>query len=251
VLSEQEVLDVIAAETAITADRRAMVAGVLELQTRAVREVLVPRRDVLALDDALTAAAAASQLAAANRSRAPVVRDGDLDDVVGTVALPRLVAASPATPVAELASAPMVLPDNAHIQDALQLLQRERVELAIVADEHGRTIGIVTVEDLLEELVGELYDEYDRDLSPTDPRGYQAQPDGSFLLPGTFPCHDLPDLGLRLTGEHEAATVGGLLLDALGRMPEVGDSADVGGVVVEARMVRGTVVQTVRVTTIR
>jgi putative hemolysin len=248
VMTEQEVLDVIATETAITPDRQAMVEGVLDLETRILREVLIPRRDVLALDADMPAGEAALKLAHAGRSRAPVAEGSDLDQVVGTVALPRLVAApDPATPVRELAHDAVVLPDNAHVQDALKVLQAERVQLAIVADEHGRTIGIVTVEDLLEEIVGELYDEYDRDLSPSDPRGYQRRPDGSYLLPGTFPCHDLEDLGLTPPADAEAATVGGLLMDALGHVPGVAERATVGDFTITAVAVTGNVIETVQV----
>jgi putative hemolysin len=92
-----------------------------------------------------------------------------------------------------------------------------------VINEYGGTEGIVTVEDLLEELVGEIYDEFDRDLV-----GIQRQADGSMLLPGSFPIHDLPDLGITLP-EGPYTTVAGLALDRLGRLPEPGDTVQVDG----------------------
>jgi len=140
----------------------------------------------------------------------------------------------------------VVFPDVAHVQAALKTMQRARRQLAIVADEHGRTVGIITVEDLLEEIVGEIYDEHDRDLTPDDPRGYQQRPDGSFELLGTFPAHDLPALGLD-AGLHTASTVGGLLFDALGHMPAEGEHAVVGRMRIEALDVEGTVIRRVDV----
>jgi putative hemolysin len=92
-----------------------------------------------------------------------------------------------------------------------------------VINEYGGTEGIVTVEDLLEELVGEIYDEFDRDSV-----GIQRQPDGSVLLPGSFPIHDLPDLGITLP-EGAYTTVAGLALDRLGRLPEEGEIVGVDG----------------------
>jgi putative hemolysin len=115
----------------------------------------------------------------------------------------------------------VALPESMRVLDALRRLQAEREQLAIVLNEYGGTEGIVTVEDLLEELVGEIYDEFD-----PDSRDLQPQPDGSVALPGRFPVHDLPDLGISLP-EGPYATVAGLILDRLGRIPAEGDAVKV------------------------
>jgi putative hemolysin len=107
------------------------------------------------------------------------------------------------------------------VLDALRRLQAEREQLAIVLNEYGGTEGIVTVEDLLEELVGEIYDEFD-----PDSQSIQPEPDGSLVLPGSFPVHDLPDLGISLP-EGDYATVAGLVLERLGRIPDRGETVDV------------------------
>lgn len=108
--------------------------------------------------------------------------------------------------------------------DALHELQAHRAQLAVVIDEHGATSGIVTVEDLIEELVGEIYDESDPDVLSVLHLG-----DGSLLLPGTFPVHDLPDLGVAGIPTGPYVTVAGLVLDRLGRIPEgPGDRVAVG-----------------------
>jgi putative hemolysin len=246
-LTDDEVLDMIETESDIDAARRGLVEAVLDLEERTLREVLVPRRDVLSLDASLRPAAAARILADAGRSRAPVAIDDDLDHVCGTIGLTRLVEHWDSDePIETLVHEATVFPSEARVQEALSRLQRERRQLALVVDEHGRTLGIVTVEDLLEEIVGELYDEYDRDLDPSDPRGYHVRPDGSFELPGTFPVHDLEDLGLpQHDPESDAATIGGLLFDALGHMPAQDEVARSGELVLHAAKVTGNVIERV------
>jgi putative hemolysin len=108
--------------------------------------------------------------------------------------------------------------------------------MALVADEHGGAAGIVTVEDLVEELVGEIYDESDRDLATV-----RHEPDGTVVLPGRFPIHDLPDIGVELP-EGEYTTVAGLVLDRLGHIPEAGDDVTVDGWRLEVRTMRGRAV---------
>jgi putative hemolysin len=248
VLTEAEVLDVIATETNIAPARRQLVEGVLELRDRTVREVLTPRRSVYSLPADITVGDAARALANAGHSRAPLVEEQDLDNTVGVVVLARLVSCRDQDgPAREWAQQPPIVPEAAGVQDVLKLLQKRRRQLALVADEHGSIVGIVTVEDLLEEIVGELYDELDRDLSPSDPRGYQRGEDGSFELPGSFPIHDLADLGLFPPEHPHATTVGGLLMDELGRIPEAGDDVRVGDFQIRAIAVDGTVVERVRV----
>ena len=247
-LTEEQVLDVIATETDFGSERRALVEGVLELQKRVVREVLVPWRDVFVIDDQHTAASAALAIASNGHSRAPVTPVDDPEQVLGVATLGKLVTCSdPEQPVLELVDESVIVPENARVQDVLQLLQRSRRQLALVADEHGSYVGIVTVEDLLEEIVGELYDELDRDLDPADPRGYTQLPDGSFELPGSYPVHDLEDLGLPVPEDSSAATVAGLLLDALGEFPAAGQHVRSGDLDLEAVRVVGTVIECVKI----
>jgi magnesium and cobalt exporter, CNNM family len=109
------------------------------------------------------------------------------------------------------------------VLDALRRLQAEREQLAIVINEYGGVEGIVSLEDMLEELVGEIYDEFD-----PDSQAIHRQPDGSIMLPGSFPVHDLADLAIALP-EGSYATIAGLILDRLGHLPDKGEAVEVDG----------------------
>jgi putative hemolysin len=118
----------------------------------------------------------------------------------------------------------VLFPESLGALEALHRMQDERVQLAIVLNEHGGAEGIITVEDLIEELVGEIWDESDDDVT-----AIEHADDGSMLLPGSFPFHDLDDIGVDLP-EGDYATVAGLVLDQLGRIPEgPGDVVEVDG----------------------
>lgn len=247
-LTDEELLDVIATESEIAPSRRAIVEGAIELRGRTVREVLVPRRDVVVLDAELAVPDAIRELGRVGHSRAPVAPDGDLQHTTHVAVLGQLVDDSlQQLRVGEACAVEVtIVPDGALVQDVLRLLQQARRHMALVADERGTVLGIVTIEDLLEEIVGELYDELDRDLAPDDPRGHRRLPDGWFDLPGTYPVHDLPDLGLTVPADVDATTVAGLLMDALGALPVPGQRAQVGDVELVAMTVAGTVIERIR-----
>ena len=217
-VTEEEVRDMIATDGVFRPDQRRILAEAIEIAERRLSDVLVPRRDVVALPDDTPVPEALRVLVGTTHGRAPVYR-GDLDDVLGLVALQDLVGAEGR--VADCVRPVVALPESMGVLDALRRLQAEREQLAIVLNEYGGTESIVTVEDLLEELVGEIYDEFD-----PDSRDIQPEPDGSIVLPGQFPVHDLPDLGVSLP-EGPYATVAGLILNRLGRIPAEGDAAEV------------------------
>ncbi|HEX8864123.1 MAG TPA: CBS domain-containing protein, partial [Lentzea sp.] len=195
-------------------EQRTIMTGALEIHERRLREVLVPRRLVTALEEGLTTREAREILARSGHSRAPVTKDGHLDDVLGVVHLRDLL--DDDAQFAKTARAPMFLPDSVRVTDALRRMKAEHEQLALVVDEHGAVDGIVTLEDLLEEVVGEIYDETDSDVVAV-----RTEADGSIELPGTFPVHDLVDVGVELTGPPGSyATIAGLVLVLLGRIPE-------------------------------
>jgi putative hemolysin len=220
VVTDEEVRDMIATGGAFRPDQRRILAGAIEIGERRLSDVLVPRRDVVAIPADASVEEAIGILVETTHGRAPVSR-GDLDDILGLVTLQDLVGAEGA--VADRVRPVVALPESMGVLDALRRLQAEQEQLAIVLNEYGGTEGIVTVEDLLEELVGEIYDEFD-----PDSRGIHRQPDGSLVLPGSFPVHDLPDLGITLP-EGSYATIAGLILDRLGVIPGKGETVDVAG----------------------
>jgi putative hemolysin len=219
-VTEEEVRDLVATQASFSPQQRTILVGAVDIAERRLRDVLVPRRDVVALPADLPATEGVRTLVATTHGRAPVFR-GDLDDVVGIAHLVDLVGATGT--VAEQVRAALALPESLGVLDGLRRLQAERQTLAIVLNEYGGTEGIVTVEDLLEELVGEIYDEFDQDSA-----GIRREADGSVVLPGAFPMHDLADLEISLP-EGPYTTVAGLALDRFGRVPAVGETVEVAG----------------------
>src|SRR5882672_11334698 len=150
------------------ADAR-MLEGVFEFSEKNARDVMTPRTDMVALTAGLTLADAADAVAAAGRSRYPVYGES-LDDIVGTVHakdILRGLRATPTTTVKEIARPAFFVPGTREVEDVLTDMKRQKVHLAIVLDEFGGTAGLVTMEDLLEEIVGPIYDEYDRPTAPS------------------------------------------------------------------------------------
>jgi putative hemolysin len=219
-VTEEEVRDMIATGSVFRPEQRRILSEAIDIGERRLRDVLVPRRDVVAVPADASVAEAIGMLVGTTHGRAPVYRR-DLDDVLGLVTLQDLVGAE--GPVASRVRPVVALPESMGVLDALRRLQAEREQLAIVLNEYGGTEGIVTVEDLLEELVGEIYDEFD-----PDSHGIHRQPDGSLILRGSFPVHDLADLGITLP-EGDYATLAGLVLDRMGRIPGKGETVQVDG----------------------
>ncbi|GIJ22812.1 hemolysin family protein [Micromonospora lutea] len=242
-ISPDELRDIVAGHHGFTKEQQTIIAGAVEIAERRLRAVLVPRLQVFCLDSGTTAEAARLVLAASGHSRAPVVRHGGLDDSVGVIHLRDLVGVGEDQPVDEYARPPLLLPDSVPVVDALRRFKAERQHMALVVDERGAVEGIVTLEDILEEIVGEIYDETDRDVGEV-----RADADGSLLLPGTFPIHDLSDIGVDLPGRPDGdyTTVAGLVLAGLGRIPTAGEHLTVDGWRLEVTLADDRVVSGVR-----
>jgi putative hemolysin len=223
-ISEAELRDLVAANIVLDREKRRIIAEVLAAGARHVSEVMVPRTAVVFLDAALALPAAVAVARTARHSRFPVI-DGSHDDVVGFVHLrDLLIRPEPDRVVAvgELARDVKRLPASKRVLPALSEMRRERHHLAVVMDEYGGTAGIVTLEDLIEELVGEITDEYDLAPDPVPPDGAPpAEVDGGLNLA------DFAEYaGFRLpAGPYE--TVGGFLMARLGRLPAVGDEVGI------------------------
>nr|WP_211207267.1 hemolysin family protein [Stackebrandtia nassauensis] len=222
-VSPEEIRDLVATQRGFTRQQREIISGAFEITERLVREIIVPRRDVTTLAADTATDAGLRALVESGHSRAPVVGPGGLDDVTGIVHMRDLVDASGT--VAEHCRDFMTLPESLRVSDALRHLRNAHQAFAVVVDEYGSVDGIITMEDLVEEIVGELYDETDRDVLDIT-----READGAMLLPGSFPLHDLPDLDIYIErpDDGDYTTIAGLLLAHLGRIPtEPGDIVDI------------------------
>lgn len=221
-ISQAELRDLVAANTLLDREERRIIDEVIAAGGSLVREVMVPRTEVAFLHADLTLEEAVRQARSDWHSRFPVV-DGTHDDVVGFVHLrDLLIADSGQRTVGELTREVKRLPGSKHVLAALSEMRRERHHLAVVVDEYGGTAGIVTLEDLIEELVGEIHDEYDASPEPVlDGGAAPAEVDGLLNL-----ADFAERAGFALPpGPYE--TVGGFVMAALGRLPAVGDEVAV------------------------
>lgn len=239
-ITEEEIRDMVAGQETFTPKQRLIIDGAFEISERTIEQVLRPRGDVFFVradqpgDDALAA------LAASGHSRAPVA-DGDPDHVIGFVHLRDLLDRDE-RPVREVAHDIRAFPETADVLDVLHEMQTLRCQMAMVVDEHGSTAGIITMEDLIEEIVGEIYDETDRDVLSV-----RRSEDGSILLTGQFPLHDLPDIGLPTVESGPYSTVAGYILERLGRVPDApGDRVELEGWTLEVTEMKRHAIRAVR-----
>ena len=229
----------------LDADDARLLQGVFEFSEKSAREVMTPRTEMVALPADLTLEQAADQVAVAGRSRYPVYGES-LDDILGVVhakdILAGLRSAKGGTLRGVLRPA-MFVPGTREVEDVLADMKRQKIHLAIVLDEFGGTAGLVTMEDLLEEIVGPIYDEYDQ------PSGELrvAPPGAAPLISGATPLRDVNRVfGLELD-EQDYTTIGGFLFGAIGRLPKGGDQVAVKGAVFEIVEMEGRRVGKVRV----
>ncbi|WP_245712991.1 hemolysin family protein [Micromonospora nigra] len=223
-ISEAELRDLVAANTLLDPVERGIIDEVLVAGASLVREVMMPRTEVVFLSAGLTIAEARRVVREATHTRYPVA-DGTHDDVVGFVHLRDVLLrpdTDPRTTVGELTREVKRLPGSKRVLAALSEMRRERHHLAVVVDEYGGTAGIVTLEDLIEELIGEIHDEYDTAEEPAH-AGLPAVVDGRLNL-----ADFAERTGVSLpVGPYE--TVAGYVMAALGRLPVAGDEVAVAG----------------------
>jgi putative hemolysin len=225
-MSEEELRDLVAGAQTLAADERRIVGEVFDAGKRQIREVLVPRTEVIFLDAETPVSAAAVIAAGVPYSRLPVFTDS-YDNVIGFVHIRDLLGpgvANRSVPVGRIVRPVKLLPISKTVLSSLSEMRRERAHLAIVVDDYGGTAGIVTLEDLVEELIGDIRDEYDlEEGQATRLRG------GEFEVDGLLNLDEFAEqTGLRLPeGPYETAA--GYVLAALGDLPSSGDSVQVGG----------------------
>jgi CBS domain containing-hemolysin-like protein len=213
-------------------DDRDYIHSIVEFGDTLVREVMIPRTDMVTVDAEQTVRDALESLLASRHSRMPVVATGDTDDVEGVVYLRdasgfqlRRPDEAMTVPVTRIMKPAVFVPELQRADELLRQMQRDSNHLALVVDEYGGISGLVTLEDLIEELLGDISDEHDRETSEVEP-----QADGSFKVSSRLPVDRLGEMfGIELEDD-EVDSVGGLVAKYLGRLADEGDIVTVAGI---------------------
>ena len=235
----REMVDQVSESELIEPDEREMFRSVLELGDTITRAVMVPRTEMITLASGTRLRTALSLFLRSGYSRVPVV-GASVDDLIGVLFLKDVVRrlhtvpGSDDVPVDDLVRTPVFVPESKPVDDLLRELQRGASHLAIVIDEFGGVAGLVTIEDALEEIVGELTDEHDRTGPEVEDLG-----DGVFRVPSRLPLDELGELFATEIADDDVDTAGGLLAKALGKVPLAGSSATVVGLLLTADRVEG------------
>jgi CBS domain containing-hemolysin-like protein len=235
----RDLLDRAGEREVIEAEEREMIHSVFELGDTVVRGVMVPRTDMVTIDHTKSLRSAMSLFLRSGFSRIPVVGD-DSDDVRGLLYFKDVARRLNAAPADGKQSATEVMrpmhfvPESKPIDDLLREMQREQNHFAIVVDEYGGTAGLITIEDIIEEIVGEIADEHDREAP-----GVEDLDNGEVRVPASMDIDDLAELFDVHIDEEDVDTVGGLLTKAIGRVPIAGSHGAVAGLVLTAERMAG------------
>ncbi|MDA2969019.1 MAG: hemolysin family protein [Actinomycetota bacterium] len=254
-ISEQEFLGIVEAaaqDAVIEHEERELIESVIEFGDTVVREIMVPRPDVVTINDDLTITQAIDIIVDSQLSRLPVLRadDDDQDDLVGVVYAKDLIAAERAGRGAESIRGTIhsveVVPEMKLVADLMRQMQQDKFHLAMVADEYGLLAGLVTLEDCLEELVGEIGDEHDEDDTSV-----QLLPNGDLLVAGVTTIGKLNEILETEISAEDYDTIGGLVFGKLGHVPEVGESVTNDQLVFRVEELDGRRIQVIRISQIK
>ena len=219
---------------AIDPEEADMLEGVFSLHETPTREIMTPRPAVTVLDGDLKVRDALKEALATRHSRFPVM---DEDSVLGIIHLSGLARGAlergDGVLVREIVARPLFVPETQPVDELLRELQRQRTSLAIALDEYGDFAGVVAIEDVVEEIVGEIHDERDRGAY------VDRLPDGRLMVRGHVPLEDLEDYGVEIE-EESVTSVGGLIFTRLGRLPQTGEMIEVDGWRLTVEAIRGT-----------
>jgi CBS domain containing-hemolysin-like protein len=224
-----------------------MLSGVFHLHEQEARQVMTPIPAVVTVDVSDSVETALRRAVDSGHTRMVVTEDGNTDRIKGVVHVNslarRLMTDGPEASIADSVKDALIVPETKPLDDLLADLQRERASMAVVIDEYGRTAGIVTIEDIIEEVVGEIADETDPAVA-----GIRRLANGDWWVRGHVPITDLTDYGLALPVDSEAYnSVGGYVFGELGRLPKRGDMVQVNGYSLRVESVRENRVEAVRI----
>ena len=248
-VSESELLamaDVAVEDEVIETEERALIHSIIEFGDTIVREVMRPRPDMVTVDESRPVSEVLGAAMGAGYSRLPV-HEGNVDDIVGIAYAKDLIRAERdghgSEPVRRYIRPPHFVPETKRVARLMREMQERKFHQAIVVDEYGGTAGLVTLEDLIEELVGEIVDEYDVEEPPVESLG-----EHEMSVSARLAVDELNELFDAALPEGDWDTVGGLLYNAFGRVPAQGESVDVDGLHLVAERVQGNRIGRVRVT---
>jgi len=237
--------DAAADDEAIEKEEQRLIHSIFEFGDTVVREVMKPRPDMVAIEADATIEEAIERAIEGGFSRIPAFED-TTDDIIGIAFLKDLVhrarSGEGRSPVRTAVRDAVFVPEQKRVAELLREMQKDQFHMAIVIDEYGGTSGLVTLEDLLEEIVGEIADEYDHD----EP-GVEHLPDGALRVPGSTPIDDVSEeLGVELP-DTEWDTVGGLVFNLLGHVPEEGETVRFQGLEFRTEQVQGRRIVSVQI----
>jgi putative hemolysin len=232
----------------IEPEERKMIDNVLRLEETTARDIMVPRVDIVAVAEDASSQDIVDVITEKGHSRLPVFRES-VDEIVGILyakdLLQFVIGSTRTLPIKQLLRPVYVVPESKRLDDLLGELRRNRVHIAVVADEYGGTAGLVTIEDILEEIVGEIQDEYDEDLTLLE-----SVSDNEIIVDGRLPIEAIEEaLGTQLTGDDDPyGTAAGFVHWHLDRMPQEGDHFDAHGIRAEVLDVEGHRLRRLRLT---
>ena len=232
-------------DAVIEANEREMINAVLHLEETVARDIMVPRVDVVAVDETTPPREILAIITRAGHSRLPVYRES-IDQIVGVLyakdLLPFVIGTTEQLPLKRLVRPAYIVPESKRVDDLLTELRRGKVHIAIVVDEYGGTAGLVTIEDILEEIVGEIQDEYDREEAPLVER-VRA---GEVIVDGRLPLEDVAEELAISFDDDDHGTVAGFVHRQLGRLPLEGEQFETEGLRIEVLSVEGRRVRQLR-----
>ncbi len=244
-VSEDEIKDMVADNAELLDDEKRMINDILDLADMTVREIMKPRVDMIMAEDVEPARTALERMRGTGYSRLPVYHE-EVDDVIGIVNYKDLI--GPLMdgridgPVSDFMFEPLYVPETKNVLALLSELQAARMQMAIVVDEYGGTDGLITMEDIVEEIVGEINDETDRDRELVTILGA-----GQWRCDGRFPVEDAVELGWPLEESDDYETVAGWLIHTLDFVPKVGDEFVVDGFSFKVEKMRRSRISVIRV----
>ena len=244
-VSEEEIKDIVADNDELADDEKRMIHDIIDLGDMSVHEIMQPRVDMIMVEDTETVRTAVERMHGTGYSRLPIFHE-DADHIIGIVHYKNLV--GPLIDgleddlAAKYAFEPLFVPETKDIFPLLKEMQTNRQQMAIVVDEYGGTDGLITVEDIIEEIVGEIVDEYDM-----EGKEITKLSDGVWRVDGRFPVEDAAALGWPVSESEDYETIAGWLIDTLDFVPEMGDEFTVGGYSFKIERMRRSRISTIRV----